>query len=176
MFRRGMALVLAVAAVATWFAIMAGRGVGPAEPPTARPLVVESPLDPAIRSIQGQAGRLRAYLTGAPPLALATRNPFRFRGRPEAQPEIRGARAALTAARSGVPGSIARPELALAGLAEDPSPSGPIRTAIISGMGQLFLVKEGEGFGGRFQVVRIGTNAVEVLDQREGSTFSLVLK
>lgn len=176
MFRRGVALVLAVAAVATWLAIMAGRGIGPVEPPAVRRLEVESPLDPAIRSIQSQAGRLRAYLTDAPPLASAVRNPFRFRARPQAEAEVRRARPGAIPTRSAASGRTARPELTLVGLAEDSAPSGSIRTAIISGMGQLFLVKEGEGFGGRFQVVQIGANLVRVLDQKDGTTFSLEVK
>ena len=175
-YRRAVALVLAVVAVATWLAITAGRGVAPVERSAPRPVVISSPLDPAIRSVQGQAGRLRAYLASAPPLAPAARNPFRFRERPEARPQVHPAPALSTAAASVLAALTARPELVLSGLAEDPSPSGPIRTAIISGLGQLFLVKEGEEFGGRFQVVRIGTNAVQVLDRSDGSTFTLALR
>jgi len=171
-YRRAVALVLAVVAVATWLAITTGRGFAPVERSAPRPLVTSSPLDPAIRNVQGQAGRLRAYLASAPPLAQAARNPFRFRERPEARP----APALSTAAASVLAAVTARPQLVLSGLAEDPSPSGPVRTAIISGLGQLFLVKEGEEFGGRFQAVRIGTNAVQVLDRSDGSTFTLALR
>jgi limonene-1,2-epoxide hydrolase len=43
-------------------------------------------------------------------------------------------------------------------------------------MGQLFLVKEGETFAGRFKIIRIGADAIQVLDQADGSSFTLALK
>ena len=68
------------------------------------------------------------------------------------------------------------PPLKLVGLAEDPGPQGPVRTAIISGFGQLFLVKEGERVTSRYQVAKISGEAVEISDLGDNSTLTLALK
>jgi hypothetical protein len=73
--------------------------------------------------------------------------------------------------------STTQPTLKLSGLAEDPGPDGSIvRTAIISGPGQLFLAKEGELVTGRYRVVRISSDGVELVDLVDDSTLRLVLK
>jgi hypothetical protein len=61
-------------------------------------------------------------------------------------------------------------------MAEDPGPDGPVRTAIISGLGQLFLVKEGERVTSRYQVAKISGEAAEIRDLGDNSTVTLVLK
>src|SRR5207244_1575600 len=63
----------------------------------------------------------------------------------------------------------APPVLKLSGIAEDETPSGPVRTAILSGLGQLFLVKEGENVTARFRVVKISADVVELADLDEGT-------
>jgi hypothetical protein len=68
------------------------------------------------------------------------------------------------------------PALKLAGIAEDPGPSGPIRTAVISGPGQLFLVKEGESVTSRYRVEKISADVVELADLDDGTTRRLALK
>jgi hypothetical protein len=40
----------------------------------------------------------------------------------------------------------------------------------------LFLVKEGESFGGRFEVVRLGPDSVLLRDRLDQTTFTLTLK
>ena len=52
----------------------------------------------------------------------------------------------------------------LAGIAEDPEADGPVRTAIISGEGQLFMVKEGEAVTPRYRVAKISADVVELVD------------
>lgn len=68
------------------------------------------------------------------------------------------------------------PVLKLEGVAEDNSPDGPIRTAIISAEGQLFLVKAGEAIGSRYTVARVGADVVELTDTIDHSTRRLALK
>jgi hypothetical protein len=51
-----------------------------------------------------------------------------------------------------------------------------VRTAIISGGGQLFLVKEGEAFADRYRVVRIGAEAVELHDEADDALIRLGLR
>jgi hypothetical protein len=66
--------------------------------------------------------------------------------------------------------------LKLVGMAEDAGPDGPVRTAIISAFGQLFLVKEGERVTSRYQVAKISAEAAEIRDLGDNSTVTLVLK
>ena len=70
------------------------------------------------------------------------------------------------------------PPLTLIGVAEDPGAAGgtPVRTAIISGRGQLFLVKEGEVVASRYRVTSIGADAVDLTEATDGSLLHLVLK
>lgn len=171
--RRGFVLALAVVAFAAWLAILAGGGFTPSARPSSPVIGAASPLDPIVRDIQSQSGRLRTYLAGAPPLARPSRNPFRFNGRADDLPARRPSPALSTAAAT-LP--AARPGLTLSGLAEDPSPSGAVRTAVITAEGQLYLVKEGETFARRFRVVRISADAVQVLDLTDGTTLTLALK
>ena len=74
------------------------------------------------------------------------------------------------------PAPAAPPPLRLVGMAEDAGPEGPVRTAIVSGFGQLFIVKEGERVTARYQVAKISGEAAEVTDLGDSSTLTLVLK
>ena len=68
------------------------------------------------------------------------------------------------------------PRLALVGLAEDVTDSGPVRTAIVSGFGDIFLVKAGETVASRYRVVSVASDGVELVDETDGSTLRLSLK
>jgi hypothetical protein len=129
-------------------------------------------------------------LRGAALAAEITR--LRERLRPTSAPQVPSrnlfefSRAAPVRVASPVPRDLpaaepprpvpAAPPLKLVGLAEDPGPQGPVRTAIISGFGQLFLVKEGEPLTSRYQVVKISTEAAEIRDLGDNSTLTLALK
>ena len=58
----------------------------------------------------------------------------------------------------------APPALKLSGIAEDATPDGLVRTAILSGFGQLFLAKEGDNVTERYRVVQISSDVVELTD------------
>ena len=64
----------------------------------------------------------------------------------------------------------------LSGIAEDATPDGVVRTAIISGFGQLFLAKEGDPVTDRYRVVKISSDVVELTDLADRSTFRLALR
>jgi hypothetical protein len=64
----------------------------------------------------------------------------------------------------------------LIGFAEDAGPDGEVRTAIISGQGQVYLVKEGETVAWIYRVGKILPDAVELLDSTGGPNLRLVLK
>ena len=72
--------------------------------------------------------------------------------------------------------SPAAAQLKLVGIAEDVGDSGPVRTAIVSGFGELFLVKEGEAVTLRYRVSRISSEAVELIDVTDNTTIRLALK
>ena len=64
----------------------------------------------------------------------------------------------------------------LIGFAEDAGPEGVIRTAIISGQGQLYLVKEGETVGSIYRVGKMAPDSVELLDSTGGPMLQLALR
>lgn len=69
------------------------------------------------------------------------------------------------------------PAIVLIGIAEDIAADGtPVRTAIISGLGQLFLVKEGDTVTDRYRVAKISAEAVELSQASDGTPLRLVLK
>jgi hypothetical protein len=66
--------------------------------------------------------------------------------------------------------------LKLEGLAEDRGDQGPVRTAIISGFGDIFLVKEGDSVTLRYRVVKISADAVELTDLTDNAPLRLALR
>jgi hypothetical protein len=58
----------------------------------------------------------------------------------------------------------ASPRFLLSGIAEQAGPEGPVRTAIISAPGALFLVREGEMLSPLYRVARISDNAVDLVE------------
>ena len=73
--------------------------------------------------------------------------------------------------------SVLEPELSLIGVAEDQSPEGPVRTAIIAGAAdELYMVKAGQDVAGRYRVTVVAADAVELHDALTGSLRRLALK
>jgi hypothetical protein len=66
--------------------------------------------------------------------------------------------------------------LKLEGLAEDHGDQGAVRTAIISGFGDIFLVKEGESVTLRYRVAKISADAVELTDLTDNTPLRLALR
>ncbi len=64
----------------------------------------------------------------------------------------------------------------LSGIAEDATPDGLVRTAILSGSGELFVAKEGDTVAERYRVVKISADVVELADLTEGTTVRLALR
>lgn len=94
------------------------------------------------------------------------RNPFRFQARP-APPAPRGAPAPAPAATPPPPPRVAAPSgpppipLRFIGLVDAPTQAG--RVAILSdGRGNVFYGKEGDIIEGRFRVVRVSTESMEL--------------
>src|SRR6185369_5365163 len=91
--------------------------------------------------VQSQATRLRHRLAMAPAPQAAVRNPFEFGSRTVRRP---APRVAPAAAEAPAPADV-EPPLALIGVAEQKTPTGLVRTAIIGQLdGQFVMVTEGQ--------------------------------
>ena len=64
----------------------------------------------------------------------------------------------------------------LAALGADAPELSSAVTAIVSGAGQLFLVKEGENLTLRYRVIKISADVVELQDLGDKTTLRLALK
>jgi hypothetical protein len=134
----------------------------PARP--ARPARVAP--DALAAEIQSEAARLHARIAEAPAPARALRNPFAFGGARTSREAAAASTAQATVAANALPAAPPMPELLLMGIAEETSPSGPHRTAIIGGAGDaLYMVVEGDAVANRYRVTKIGADAVELEDQ-----------
>jgi hypothetical protein len=144
------------------------------------PRVVETPVRKTTAvelrgaALAAEIGRLRERLRPTEAPQLPSRNLFEF----SRTAPVRAASPVPRELPAAEPPRPARevPPLKLVGLAEDPGPQGPVRTAIISGFGQLFLVREGEPVTSRYQVVKISGDAAEIRDLGDNSTLTLALK
>jgi hypothetical protein len=172
--KRTVAIVAAGAAITAWLyaAVTPERGgvrIDVAPAPGAAAL--ESNGAELASEIARLHERLRPDATPRQP----ARNLFNFRA-PAPRPvvPVESKAPALTEAVAKPP----RPEpaLKLAGIAEDDGPDGPVRTAIISGDGQLFLVKPGENVTSRYRVARISSDVVELVDVEDESVRRLALR
>ena len=159
-------------AIAVWLAAAATSTTRPAAP------IAAPRTDLADRSgtaLAAEIARLHERLRpGDTP--LQSRNLFRYsapataarRAEPVAPP-------VPVVQQQQAPAAIISP-LKLVGIAEDAGDPGPTRTAIISGFGELFLVKEGEAVTLRYRVSRIAPDAVELVDVGDNTPLRLVLR
>jgi hypothetical protein len=125
--------------------------------------------------VEAQASKLRARLSQAPTPSTRPRNPFSF----AAPRPVRAASgpAKAPAADSAAPALPVVPTLLLMGIAEDPSPDGPRRTAVIGGAADaLYMVMTGQTIADRYEVTAIGADAVELKDLLTGGYRRLALR
>jgi hypothetical protein len=168
--RRAATIVVVGGALAVWLAAAATSG----NREVASPLVVETPaVDARGAELAAEVARLHDRLRpdAAP---KHTRNLFAFAiQKPRPAAVVAPPAPALTEAPRP---PVAPPPLKLVGVAENAGPNGPERTAIISGFGQLFLVKEGENVTMRYRVAKVAADVVELADAGDGTTLRLALK
>jgi hypothetical protein len=127
--------------------------------------------------VQSQATRLRQRLASPTSLQPIARNPFSFAARERLRAEPAAAAVRIDEPPSLVEPIATEPELVLIGVAENTTAEGVVRTAMIAGGGdQLFMVIQGESVGGRYEVVAIGADAVELKDTTTGATRRLALR
>jgi hypothetical protein len=165
------------AALAAWLS----AAIAPARPPIASQRIAPAPIDASGAALASEIARLRERLRPSPAPRETLRNPFVFRSSRGSVPSLASTPpAAVGMGASPALAADAGPRLTLAGIAEDAGPDGtPTRIAILSGNGQLFLVKQGEVVNDRNTAYRVGaisTNAVELTALDDGTTRRLSLK
>lgn len=171
--KRTATIVVAGAACAAWLAAAATSSRREDAPAAPAPPVRDARAETLATSIARLHDRLRPMV--AP--RQAHRNPFEFATlarRPSAAPAARSA-AALSEASPVTRAPVAAP-LTLEGIAEDAGPNGPVRTAIISTAGNLFLVKTGETVTPQYRVTNVDADSVELVDTVSGATLRFALK
>lgn len=160
---RGLLLALLGVALLAWAAV----AIRTAPPPIAVPPPRAAPTAPVVRAI-GDLDRASARLRdgGRPgPAALATpsRNPFEFavaRPKPLPQPKPAQAAAALAAL---APLVLPPTPVSLVGLVDREVDGRLVRIAVLSFGGQLHYVEAGSRLGAAYEVVAVGSNAVDLL-------------
>jgi hypothetical protein len=152
--------------LAAWLASAAGLGSRAQPPPETPQPVQTSGTETLAADVQAQAARLRERLASAPAPREPLRNPFEFAPRPE------HARDAVPA-----PAVPAEPALALIGVAEDFTPDGPVRTAILgTAAGDVVIVKVGDSVAGVYRVQAVHADAVELAEVQGGGSRRLTLR
>jgi hypothetical protein len=158
-----------------WLASAAGLGRQRVTPEQVPEPVETSGTTMLAADVQAQTARLKSRLASAPVPQNPVRNPFTFASKEAATKRVK----TPAVERDPLPVVLepTEPAIDLVGIAEDRTPKGPIRTAIISALsGELFLVKEGESIAGRYRVKTVGVDSVELSDQVTGSVRRLALR
>jgi hypothetical protein len=169
--KRTTTIVVFGGALAAWLAAAATyRG-----PEIGAPLVLKSPsIDGRGAALADEISRLHERLHPSAQPPQPGRDLFSFvASRPRAVELVQTPAAALTEAPLRRP---TLPAMRLSGIAEDATPDGVVRTAIISVFGQLFLAKEGDPVTERYRVVKISPDVVELTDLADRSTLRLALR
>ena len=154
--------------LAAWLASAAGVGLR-SIPPVASPSLEALQLDALASDVQSQASRLRQRLATAPAPRATIRNPFEF---VTLQPSPAVSIRPPAVVAHPVVDIAPEPNLVLIGLAED----GSTRTAMIESGDELVMATEGQTIVGRYRVVKVGADAIELVDLVTGTTRRLFLK
>lgn len=169
-WKRTATLGVVGGALAVWLAGAATSNRRVVDTTIARP----TPIELRGAALADEIARLRERLHPVVEPQHPARNLFQFSSRAAAPPSRVDPLPAISdAPAQRVP---AAPPLKLIGIAEDPGPDGPIRTAIISGLGQMFFVKEGDSIAGRFRVQHLSGEVAELSDLVDSTTVRLALK
>jgi hypothetical protein len=171
--KRAAAIVVVGGALAVWLASAASSG----NRDRADPLVVtRHAIDARAEVLSAEIAKLHEHLRPTAVRRQPGRNLFSYAAR-QARPDPAPAAASRPALIEAPPAAAAPPPLKLVGMAEDRSADGAVvRTAILSGSGQLLLVKEGDNATPRYRVARISADVVELSDLIEGTALRLALK
>ena len=169
--RRVLSFGVSTLALASWFSAASTPDV----PPPVAHVTPRAPsaIDRSSALLQAEIARLHDRLVpGATP--SRSRDLFRFN-----QPKPRRASVPTTAVDETEPPAPvppALPALQLIGVAEDASPDGVVRTAILSGFGDVFLVKAGDTVSGRYRVDQVSADAVQITSLSTSTASTLALR
>jgi hypothetical protein len=171
--KRMAAIVVAGAALAAWLTAAATSGNRDVE---TRVVERAAPINARADALAGEIARLHERLRPAATPRQPGRNLFQFtaaRARPA--PAAVAPPPPAEPARL-VPVASPPPPFKLIGIAEDTGPDGPVRTAIVSAPGQLYLAKEGQSVTPRYRVAKISADVVEFTDEGDNSVLRLALR
>jgi hypothetical protein len=172
---RATAYVGLASVLVAWLAGAAVLSVTTSWPEPQAPRVETSPTQAIADEVQAQASRLRGRLAVAPVPREPLRNPFAFAPR-----TVRAEHASAAAAPKPlkpVSELPAEPPLQLVGVAERETPTGVVRTAMITAdSDELFMLVEGDTLGARYRVKTVGADVVELADLVTGTTRRLALR
>jgi len=155
--------------LAAWFAAAAAPTLDPG-PAVESPRPASSEPDRRVLALAAETQRLKERLSIVATPRPVTRNPFQFGPKPPRVAPITREPVAPPPVAAPAP-----PPVTLLGLAEDTRGAHAGRTAILSLAGDLLLVREGEPVGGRYRVIRISADALELEDTTESRTIRIVL-
>lgn len=169
--KRTVMIGAAGGAVAVWIAAAATSNTRTVVPivPVKTNVVDKSGADLAVE-VRRLHERLRPSDT-----PLHSRDLFRYAAKPAAPAGATLAPASVAPSAEQPPAATVSP-LKLEGLAEDHGDQGTVRTAIISGFGDIFLAKEGENVTPRYRVAKISPDAVELTDLTDNTPLRLALR
>lgn len=155
-------------AIAVWIAAAANSGSRPIAPPS----------EVSVRAVEVSGAQLASEMSRFHERLRPTTTPLQSRDLFHFVPRA-SAPAAVAAPRPTIAPEAERvrvaPPLKLVGIAEDGPDTALVRTAILSGFGDLFLAKEGDAVTSRYRVSRISSDAVELVDSADQTTLRLGL-
>ncbi len=172
-FKRTALLVVVVGALAVW---LAAAATSDRRDVTQLAIAAPAPIDASSVALAREIARLHDRLRpGVPP--NHGRDLFQFAALAPRAAVAKPVLPVLPVLNDATAAPLApQPSLKLIGIAEDATPDGLVRTAIISGPGQLFLVKEGDRVTPRYLVAQISSDVVELTDATDHSARRLALK
>ena len=163
-------------ALATWMAaappVAAPGQVVPAVRIAPAPAVGAVPELAAAPDLADEAERLARRLEAQQAYSEPARDPFRFKV-VDAAPKLRSASAPVAAAPVTPPPAVAAPPYVLVGIAEEKSGDATVRTAVVGGAGEVWLLKAGERVEGKFEVRAVDADAVELIRVDTGTALRL---
>ncbi|HVC20784.1 MAG TPA: hypothetical protein VNE16_11945 [Vicinamibacterales bacterium] len=168
---RIVALVAGAALLAAWFA--AANSTRTRLPPAPAAVMAPDPELQAVRHLLQQTTRLSGAMQAMAAPRTPARNPFQF-GSAASQDDV-----PATPPAGPRPAALApppAPSFELEGIATNRQAGRPVLTAIISGDGQLFLVKIGDQVTSRYRVAGLSAGEVVLDDSTGGPPLHLRLR
>jgi hypothetical protein len=175
---RAAVMVAGINLVAVWVAAAAGgRAAQPVRPPDPR-VTQDQAVVQAQSALVEATDRLRRHTGPSTDAAAVRRDPFRFTGG-GAPPRVDSASAPLPAPDAAMaPSAVAptEPEVLLQGMAESREGEATVRTAILSVNGEMIFATIGTAVAGRFTVVGMAADSVELEPSGGGARRTVRLR